>query len=99
MQITEITIHPTNERLCRRLSEHCLRQLFDVGEIRGHPRSHRTCSSHFLPRSKGTVAFRQLAYPANVETRMMFQRVILAEYEKLVGEVEPVPSVAQLLNV
>jgi Short C-terminal domain len=26
------------------------------------------------------------------ETRMMFQRVILAEYEKLVGKEEPVPS-------
>jgi DNA-binding cell septation regulator SpoVG len=35
---------------------------------------------------------RQLAYPANAETRMLFQRVILAEYEKLVKE-EPVPSV------
>ena len=37
--------------------------------------------------------YRQLAYPANAETRMLFQRVILAEYEKLVGKEEPVPSV------
>jgi DNA-binding cell septation regulator SpoVG len=29
---------------------------------------------------------RQLAYPANAETRMMIQRVILAEYEKLVAQ-------------
>ena len=36
---------------------------------------------------------RQLAYPANAEARMLFQRVILAEYEKLVGKEEPVPSV------
>ena|GEM_PF-3540501 len=36
---------------------------------------------------------RQLAYPANVEARMMFQRVILAEYEKIVGKEDPVPSV------
>ena len=35
----------------------------------------------------------QLAYPANAETRMMIQRVILAEYEKLVGKEEPVPIV------
>src|SRR4030095_7414748 len=35
---------------------------------------------------------RQLAYPANAETRMLFQRVILAEYEKLVGKEERVPS-------
>jgi len=26
---------------------------------------------------------RQLAYPANAETRMMIQRVIVAEYEKI----------------
>ena len=31
---------------------------------------------------------RKLAYPANAETRMMIQRVILAEYEKIVGERE-----------
>ena len=35
---------------------------------------------------------RQLAYPANAETRMLFQRVILAEYEKFVGKEDPVPS-------
>jgi hypothetical protein len=35
---------------------------------------------------------RELAYPANAETRMMIQRVILAEYEKLVGKEAPVPS-------
>jgi hypothetical protein len=41
----------------------------------------------------GMGSHRQLAYPANAETRMMFQRVILNEYEKLVGKEEPVPSV------
>jgi DNA-binding cell septation regulator SpoVG len=29
---------------------------------------------------------RQLGYPANAEARMMFQRVILAEYEKWIRE-------------
>jgi DNA-binding cell septation regulator SpoVG len=36
---------------------------------------------------------RKLAYPANAETRMMIQRVILAEYEKIVGSNGSVPSV------
>ena len=36
---------------------------------------------------------RQLAYPANAETRRMVQQAILAEYEKLVGKEEPVASV------
>ena len=43
--------------------------------------------------------YRQLAYPANAETRMMFQRVILAEYEKLVGEEDQCQAFAQLPNV
>jgi DNA-binding cell septation regulator SpoVG len=34
-----------------------------------------------------------IAFPANAETRMMIQRAILAEYEKIVGESEPVPTV------
>jgi hypothetical protein len=34
-----------------------------------------------------------LAYPANAETRMKMQQVILAEYEKIVGDGHPVPSV------
>jgi stage V sporulation protein G len=29
---------------------------------------------------------RQIAYPANAETRNMIQRVILAEYERIVAE-------------
>jgi DNA-binding cell septation regulator SpoVG len=36
---------------------------------------------------------RQLAYPANAETRMMIQRVILAEYEKIVGKQDPLQIV------
>ena len=53
----------------------------------------RDYSSHFLPRSKRTAPNRQLAYPANAETRMMFQREILAEYEKIVGKEDPLPTV------
>jgi len=41
---------------------------------------------------------RQLAYLANAETRMMFQRVILAEYERIVGKEDQSQSVDQLLN-
>jgi hypothetical protein len=36
---------------------------------------------------------RQLAYPANAETRMMIQRVILSEYEKIVAGNGSVPTV------
>jgi hypothetical protein len=35
---------------------------------------------------------RQLAYPANAETRMMIQRAILEEYEKNVAGSDPSPT-------
>jgi DNA-binding cell septation regulator SpoVG len=46
-------------------------------------------------------AYRQLAYPANAETRMMIQRFILAEYEKIVagnGSVSTVRSPSERLR-
>jgi len=41
---------------------------------------------------------RQLAYPANAETRMMIQRALLAEYEKIVAPSDPLPSEDQKAN-
>jgi hypothetical protein len=43
------------------------------------------------PQRDGT--HRQLAYPADAKTRMMIQRVILAEYEKIVAGSDPVLTV------
>jgi len=45
-----------------------------------------------LPRNRETGANRQLAFPANAEARMMIQRVILSEYEKMVGASEPMSN-------
>jgi DNA-binding cell septation regulator SpoVG len=45
--------------------------------------------------------YRQLAHPANAETRMMIQRFILAEYEKIVagnGSVLTVRSASERLR-
>ena len=39
--------------------------------------------------------YRQLASPANTETRNMIQRVILAEYEKIVAGSDSVPIAKQ----
>jgi DNA-binding cell septation regulator SpoVG len=44
-------------------------------------------------KKQGDGSDRELAYQANAETRMMIQRVILAEYEKIVGKAGAVPSV------
>jgi stage V sporulation protein G len=47
-----------------------------------------------MPAKKQTDGtHRQLAYPANAETRIMIEQAILAEYEKIVGKRDPVPSV------
>jgi hypothetical protein len=88
--------NPSNQRwLSQSLRKHCLRQLF---EGRGNQsqkseslKALQDFSFHFLPRSRGTAP-RQLAYPANAETRMMIQRLILAEYEKIVGNGDSAPS-------
>ena len=47
----------------------------------------------FPAKKQKNGSVRQLSYPANAETRMLFQRVILTEYEKLVGKEDPVQSV------
>jgi stage V sporulation protein G len=90
MQITEITIHPTNEDLVKAYVSIVFDNCFMVGKIRVM-QGPTELLSHFQPRGDGSD--RQLAYPANAETRNLFQRVILAEYEKLVGKEDPVPSV------
>ena len=92
MQITEITIHPTNEDLVRAYVSIVFDNCFMVGEIRVMQGPTGLFVS-FPAKKQRDGSDRQLAYPANAEARMLFQRVILAEYEKLVGKEEPVPSV------
>jgi stage V sporulation protein G len=92
MQITEITIHPTNDGLVRAYVSIVFDNCFMVGEIRVMQGPTGLFVS-FPAKKQRDGSDRQLAYPANAETRMMFQRVILAEYEKIVGKEDPVPSV------
>jgi DNA-binding cell septation regulator SpoVG len=92
MKITEITIRPTNEGLVRAYVDIVFDNCFKVGEIRVIQGLTGLFVS-FPAKKQRDGSDRQLAYPANAETRMMFQRVILAEYEKIVGKEDPVPSV------
>jgi stage V sporulation protein G len=85
MQITEISIHPTNEDLVRAYVSIVFDNCFMVGEIRVIQGPTGLFVS-FPAKKLSDGSDRQLAYPANAETRMMIQRVILAEYEKIVGE-------------
>jgi stage V sporulation protein G len=91
IQITEITIHPTNEDLVRAYVSIVFDNCFMVGEIRVM-QGLTGLFVLFPAKRQKDGSDRQLAYPANAETRNLFQRVILAEYEKLVGKEDQVPS-------
>jgi len=92
MQITEITIHPTNEDDVRAHVSIVFDNCFMVGEIRVM-RGPTGLFVSFPAKKQRDGSDRELAYPANAETRMMIQRVILAEYDKIVGDGHPMPSV------
>jgi stage V sporulation protein G len=92
MEITEITIHPTNEDLVKAYVSIVFDNCFMVGEIRIMQGPTGLFVS-FPAKKQRDGSERQLAYPANAEARVLFQQVILAEYEKLVGKEEAVPSV------
>jgi stage V sporulation protein G len=92
MLITEITIHPTNEDLVRAYVSIVFDNCFMVGEIR-IIKGPTGLFVSFPAKKQRDGSDRQLAYPANAEARMLFQRVILAEYEKLVGKEDPLQIV------
>jgi stage V sporulation protein G len=91
MKITEVTIRPANDELVKGYVDIVFDNCFMVEEIRiiKGPTG-LFVSFPAKPQRDGT--HRQLAYPANPETRNMIQRVILAEYEKIVDGSGPVPS-------
>jgi stage V sporulation protein G len=97
MEITEVTIHPTNEDLVRAYVSIVFDNCFMVGEIRIMQGPTGLFIS-FPAKEQRDGSDRELAYPANAETRNMMERVILAEYEKVAGGSRPVPSENQKAN-
>ena len=91
MQITEITIHPTNEGVVGAyvdiVFDNCL-MVREIKVIKGPT----GLFVSFPSKKQRDGDHRQLAYPANAETRMMIQRAILAEYDKLVAGSEPMSN-------
>jgi stage V sporulation protein G len=100
MKITEITIYPTNDGLVRAYVNIVFDNCFAVGEITVvQGPTGLFVSFPAKPQRDGT--HRQLAYPADAETRNMIQRVILTEYEKIVagnGSVSTVRSASERLR-
>ena len=92
MKITEVKIRPANDELVKGYVDIVFDNCFMVEEIRiVKGPTGLFVSFPSKPQRDGT--HRQLAYPANAETRNTVQQVILAEYEKIVGDGDPVPSV------
>ena len=94
MQITEITIHPTNDGLVRAYVDIVFDNCFMVEEIKVIQGPTGLFVS-FPAKKQRDGSHRQLAYPANAKTRMMIEQAILAEYEKIVGGSEPLPRESQ----
>jgi stage V sporulation protein G len=88
MQITDITIHPTNEDLVRAHVSIVFDNCFMVGEIRVMQGPMGLFVS-FPAKKQRDGTRRDIAFPANAETRTMIQQAILEEYEKVVAESDP----------
>ena len=84
MQITEITIYPTNEDLVRAYVSIVFDNCFMVGEIRVMQGPTGLFVS-FPTKKQRDGTYLDIAFPANAETRNMIQLAILAEYEKVTG--------------
>jgi stage V sporulation protein G len=95
MQITELTVQPTNDGHVRAyvdiVFDNCLK-VEGIKVIQGPS----GLFVSFPAKKQRDGSHRQLAYPANAKTRIMFQQVILAEYEKIVGNGHPVTSLRSL---
>ena len=92
MQITEVKIRPVNDDLVKGYVDIVFDNCFMVEEIRiVKGPTGLYVSFPAKPQRDGT--HRQLAYPADAETRMMIQRVILAKYKKIVAGSDPVLTV------
>jgi len=88
MQITEVKISPTNEKLVKAYATVVFDNCFMVREIRVI-KGTRGLFISFPARKQRGGTHRDIAFPINAETRNMIQRVILAEYEKVIGGSDP----------
>ena len=91
MQITEITIYPTNEDLVRAYVSIVFDNCFMVGEIRVMQGPTGLFVS-FPAKKQRDGTYLDIAFPAKAETRNMIQQAILAEYEKVIAGSDSVPS-------
>jgi stage V sporulation protein G len=90
MQITDITIRPSNENLVRAYVDIVFDNCFMVGEIKVIQGPTGLFLS-FPTRKLRDGTQRDISYPANTETRRTIEQAILAQYEKVVGGSDSLP--------
>ena len=91
MQITEVRIRPANEDVVKAYASICFDDCFlvyDIKVIQGPTGLFLSFPTKKL--RDGT--YWDIAYPGNTETRRIIEHAILAEYEKVVGQTDPVRS-------
>ena len=91
MQITKIRIRLANEHMVKAYASICFDNCFLVHDIT-IIKSTRGLFISFPARRQSDDTYRDIAFPANAETRRMIQQAILAEYEKVVARSDPVTS-------
>ena len=91
MQITEITIRPCNDGWIRGyvdiVFDDCLK-IEGIKVIKGP----NGLFISFPTRKQRDGTHRQLAFPANAETRQIIQQAILAKYEEIFAVSSPSPN-------
>ena len=91
MKITEVRIRPANEDVVKAYASICFDDCFlvyDIKVIQGPTGLFLSFPTKKL--RDGT--YWDIAYPADAETRRMIEQAILAEYEKVVDQTDPVRS-------
>ena len=89
MQITEITIFPTNDGVVGAYVDIIFDNCFMVEGIK-IIKAPKGLFISFPTKKLSDGPHWDVAFPANTETRRMIERAVLAEYEKVVAD--PLPS-------
>ena len=91
MQITEITIHPTNENSVRAYVDIVFDNCFMIEGIRIIQGPTGLFLS-FPTKKQRDGTYWDIAFPANAETRQMIQQAILAKYEEIFAGSSQTPT-------
>jgi len=91
MQVTEVRIPLANEEFVKAYASICFDGCFLVHDIRVIKGPTGLLIS-FPDRTKSDSGQRDIAFPLDAKTRRMIEQAVLAEYEKVVGQTDPVRS-------